>query len=347
MKLLIITQILDKNDPLLGFFQEWIKEFIKQLEGVVIICLKKGEYDLPKNVKVLSLGKEKGKSKIKYLINFYKYIWQEKRNYDAVFVHMNQIYVILGGLFWKLWHKRISLWYAHGHADWRLKLAEKIADIIFTSTKEGFRIKSKKIKIVGQGVDTEKFKPILREKGKIFKIISVGRISPSKDYETLIKAVEELKDNNLEVKLIGGPGLSEDKDCLENLKNLIKKKRLENIIEFIGSKPPKDIVQFLQSADLFVNMGLTGSLDKAVLEAMACGLPVLTCNEALESVLGKHNEVLMYPKKDFRSLAEKIDFIFKLEDKDREKLCQNLRQIVIEDHGLNSLIKKISSILKK
>ena len=336
----------------------WIEKFAEKFEQLVVICLQKGEHNLPKNVKVYSLGKEKLEignwkleifKKLKYIFNFYRYIWQERKNYDTVFVHMNPIYVILGGLFWKLRHKKISLWYAHGHADWRLKLAERIANIIFTSTKEGFRIKSRKVKIIGQGIDVEKFKPIAKKENRVFKIISIGRISPSKDYETLIKAIkelEELNDNNLEVKIIGGPSLSEDEVYLKELKELIKRKRLGQILRFIGPRPNRDVIEFFQTADLFVSMGLTGSLDKVLLETMACGLPVLTCNEALENVLEKYSEVLMYPKKDFKALAKKIEFFIKLDNKNKEALSKDLRQIVVENHSLNDLIKKISSALK-
>jgi hypothetical protein len=102
MKLLIITQKINKNDPILGFFHGWVKEFSKHFDSIVAICLEKGEYDMPTNVKVLSLGKESGHSKVKYLLNFYKFIWQERNNYDAVFVHMNPVYVVLGGLLWKI-----------------------------------------------------------------------------------------------------------------------------------------------------------------------------------------------------------------------------------------------------
>ncbi|MCA9353483.1 hypothetical protein KC842_01250, partial [Candidatus Nomurabacteria bacterium] len=101
-KILIITQIVDKNDPILGFFHSWILEFAKNFESVIVVCLKKGEYNLPSNVEVLSLGKEEGVSRIKYLTRFYKYIFSKKNNYDSVFVHMNPIYVILGGVFWKM-----------------------------------------------------------------------------------------------------------------------------------------------------------------------------------------------------------------------------------------------------
>jgi len=356
MKLLIITQILDRNDPLLGFFHEWIREFAKQFKDLIVICLQKDEYNLPKNVKVLSLGKKSARNNLYHshvicrlalLFRFYKYIYRERKNYDAVFIHMNQIYVILGSLFWKLWKKKISLWYAHGHVDWRLKLAERITNIIFTSTKEGFRIKSKKVKIVGQGIDIEKFKPIARKENYVFKIISISRISPSKDCETLIKAIKNLKNINFEVEIIGGVSLLEDENYLKKLKKLISEKGLGDAIKFLGPKPNKEIIEYLQSADLFVNMSQTGSLDKAVLEAMACRLPVLTCNEALGSVLGKYGEALMYPKKDFKTLAEKIDFIINLNAEEKDKTTKDLRQIVVENHSLNSLIKKISSILKK
>jgi len=65
--LLIVTQKMDKDDPILGFFNSWVKEFAKIVPFVTIICLKKGKSDLPDNTKVLSLGKEDGISKAKYI----------------------------------------------------------------------------------------------------------------------------------------------------------------------------------------------------------------------------------------------------------------------------------------
>ncbi len=56
MKLLIITQKVDNNDDLLGFMYTWIDKLAEQCQSVIIICLVKGETDLPLNVKVLSLG---------------------------------------------------------------------------------------------------------------------------------------------------------------------------------------------------------------------------------------------------------------------------------------------------
>ncbi len=358
MKLLILTQKIDINDDILGFFHYWTSEFAKHCEKIIVICLQKGEYNLPANVRVLSLGKEKfshnsclaGRRahrfrRLALLYSFYKYIWQERKNYDAVFVHMNQQYVILGGLLWKLMNKKIGLWYAHGSAPFTLSISEKLADVIFTSTKSGFRLPSKKVNVVGQGIDTNKFeiRNSRLETNKKFKIITFGRISPVKNIEVLIEAAEILfKDGlKIQVDIIGGPGLPEQEKYLDGLKKMVKEKQIGSVINFLGPIPNKDIVSHLQSADLFANMSHTGSLDKAILEAMACGLPVLTCNEALLDVLGKYKETFMYPKKDYKKLAEKIEFILKLNYAERKKIGEDLRNIVVENHSIDGLITKI------
>ena len=109
VKILIITQKVDQNDDVLGFFHGWIAEFAKHAEQVTVIALGVGGYNLPKNVRVFSLGKERGVSRLEYTLNFYRLIWRERKNYDVVFVHMNQEYVLFGGLLWKLLGKKITI----------------------------------------------------------------------------------------------------------------------------------------------------------------------------------------------------------------------------------------------
>ena len=357
MKLLIFTQAVDENNPVLGFFLDWIREFAKHCESVVVICLYKGKHDLPANVKVLSLGKENNRgtqtrerktwARIKYLINFYKFIWQERKNYDAVFVHMNQVYVILGGWLWRWWNKKIGLWYAHGHVPFSLRVAEKMTNIVFTSTVGGFRLKSPKIEVVGQGMDIEKFKPVTekKENGK-FRIITVGRISPTKDYETLIKAIEIIAaaevSPDVKVNIVGEPGTPEQEKYFLDLQTLVKTANLEKFINFIGPIPNNSIVGYLQSADLFVNMSHTGSLDKAVLEAMTVGLPILTCNEAfVEFIPDDLRDSLLFKKGEAGEMAIKIKNIRSLTNRQKAAIGQKLNAVIIQQHSLKNLIKKI------
>lgn len=349
MKLLILTQTVDRADPVLGFFHRWIEEFAVQAEQVTVICLRKGDYALPENVRVVSLGKETGRSRLKYLYNFYKAISRERENYDAVLVHMNHEYVLLGGLFWRLWGKKIGLWYAHGHVPPGLKSAERLAQAVITSTKSGFRLQSAKVQVVGQGIDVAQFQPPSSAKPAAdpFRLITVGRISPVKDYETLLAAVESLVKKGVPIAtdIVGGPGTAEQRAYFARLQALVAEKGLERTVRFVGPVAHDSILPYLQKADMFVTMSRTGSLDKAILEAMAAGLPLATCNEAMREVLGPYRDKCMYAGGNSGQLAEKILMVQGWEKAERERFGRALRAIVVREHGLPGLIKKIIAIL--
>jgi len=343
MKLLLITQRVDINDDVLGFFHRWLEKFAEKFKQIIVICLQKGNYNLPDNVSVLSLGKEQKKSKLKYLINFYKFIWRERKNYDAIFVHMNPMYVILGGLFWKLWRKKIALWYTHKAVNLKLRIAEKLTNIIFTASKESFRLKSKKLVITGHGIDVNLFKPVLKKEiSKNFRILSVGRISPIKNYETLIKAVDILVNQknikNLEVKIIGFPILKRDYSYSERLKDLIVRKGLQDCIEFIGGVPYLETIRYYQKTDIFINLCPTGGADKVVFEAMACEIPTFVCNRTFREEAGAYKKILFFKEKNAKDLAERI---LKIRNINQGGIGQFLRQQVVKYHSLDSLISKL------
>lgn len=348
-RLLIIVRKVDSEDLLLGFFIEWIRAFARHFNQVTVLGLGVGAYHLPENVRILSLGEEKGRSRFKYLFNFFHYLYRERKNYDAVFVHASPQYVVLGAAIWRLLKKKITLWYAHGSVNFMLWIAEKWADIIFTSTSEGFRLSSRKLRIVGQGIDTEVFKSGGQKVAGKFKIITVGRITPAKDYETLIGAVELIRHwpEQLDVEIFGGPVVRKDQAYLEKLKKVVDEKGLSGTIKFMGPIANYKLPPVLQSANLFVNMGQTGSLDKAMVEAMACETIVLSCNEAFAAIMGvEYVDRLVYPKKDPVALAKKIEDILALALGERKALGLALRAIVVAKHDLNDLVSKISAEIK-
>lgn len=359
MKLLIVTQKVDKNDDVLGFFHGWIAEFAKHYEKVTVIALGVGEYDLPQNVEVFSLGKKQGNfqfsifnskifKKLKYTLNFYKYIFSEINNYDTVFVHMNPEYVVLGGLFWRFWHKKIGLWYMHKSVNLKLKIAEKFTHTIFSATHESFRLKTNKLCITGHGIDVNKFSV---KSGFAWggKIITIGRISPIKDYSTLIGVMNLLKRKSLNVQLdiIGGIDSSKYQDYLVNLKQRVKEEGLEGVVNFIGPVPNKDIANYLHDADVFVNTSQTGSLDKAILEAMACGLVVFSSNDSAMNVFGEYQNKLFFKPKDELDLAQKISEVIVSSEEERKKIGLGLSEIVGRDHNLEKLIEKIIFIYQR
>jgi len=346
MKLLILTQTVDENNPILGFFIDWVKEFSKHCESIIIICLYEGKYNLPANVKVFSLGKESGISRIKYLFRFYKYIWQERKNYDFVFVHMNQVYVILGGLLWRLWRKKIGLWYVHRQVNQQLIIAEKIVDSIFTTSEESFGVKSKKVKILGHGINVNKFSPAeIKNVSELYNIIYVGRITEIKNLLLLVEAINVLVNRklfkDLRIKLIGGTVFPKDESYKNELIALINKYGLDSYVEFVGNVPNKQMVSFYQQADLSVNLSPTGGMDKSVLESMAVGVPVIVLNQAFKSEFADYGDELLLSKEDAEELVDKV---INLKGMDKNRLLDLKNKLVFRvknNHNLENLIKII------
>lgn len=373
MKLLILTQKVDINDDLLGFFHDWIDEFSKHCEKVIVVALGVGEYWFPSNVTVLSLGKESNNfqfprfakaptrraifnfqlfRRIKYLFHFYRYIWATRKNYDAVFVHMNKEYAILGGIIWKLMGKKVGLWYVHRQAGLSLKLAEKSVDVIFTSTSEGYGLTSKKLKIIGHGLDISKFNCARSEmrNNENYKIIYVGRISKIKNQRLLIDAVNILISQrsvkNIKVEFIGEPIYDQDRNYQEELVDLISVYHMEKYFRFAGRVPYKEIYRIYGEADLSVNLCPTGGMDKAVLESLASCLPVIVYNKAFSNLLSGHQDFLL----DNLSREDLADKIFYLMNYNREKLfltVNNLRERISKEYCLSDLIGKIVLGLSK
>ncbi|MDO8499696.1 MAG: glycosyltransferase [bacterium] len=347
MRLLLITQKVNRNDSNLGFFHEWLKKIAEHVDHLYVICLEAGEYNLPTNVTVLSLGKPAqggsalGGEKLRYAIKFFKYIWQYRGDYDGVFVHMNPEYVILGGLFWRLWHKKILLWYTHKAVNWRLKLAEKFVNKIFTASKESFRLTSKKLEVVGHGIDVDFFRPADVPNVDGLKLLTVGRVSASKDLQTLILAVNELCKKNISVSLdiVGTPVTSADELCKEELQKLLSDLDLRRAINWLGGVSHEVLPIIFAIHNLFLHTSRTGSMDKVVLEALAAGRIVVTSSEAYRHLDGS-GFVFWFPPGDYIELAKTIEKIY-LSGILKELPIQRGIDYVNINHNLGTLIKKI------
>jgi len=348
MKLLMITRKVDKDDAQAGFIYGWVKKLGEKVNQLKVICLEKGNTEgLPKNIEVFSLGKENGKNRIKEFINFQKGALKFVKQVDGVFCHMNPEYTILISPYAKIFRKKVVVWYSHKAINWKVRLINILADKIVTPTKDGFGLKSNKKIVIGHGIDTELFKPAQnKEKNDIFRIISVGRISPIKDYKTLIKAIDIVNKNiNIKVDIVGGLGLDSQQNYFKELQSIIKEKKLENVISFKNLIPNKELPKYYQDSDLSINLCPTGSPDKAVLESMACNLPVLVANETFKKDFGLCAEQLIFKHSDSEDLAQKI--IDLTENSQLEGIGKHLREEVVRNHNLDNLMNKLIYVFKE
>ncbi len=353
-RLLIVTQSVNLDNPVLGFFHRWIEAFAEHFETVTVICLEEGRHALPANVTIRSLGKENGRSRWKYIRRFFYYIRHEREKYDAVLVHMNPIYVVLGGLLWKQWRKKIALWYVHRHVSITLRLATRIANSVFTATPQSFRIASKKVHYLGQAVDVAAF---IRPHTSVAQhhhrhhhslhLVSVGRVTPIKNLDTIIDAVALLKKrgNMVALDLVGEATYPADTIYKKKLEQQISALNLTKEIRWVGAIASTKIAEQYWHADISINAAPSGGQDKAVLESMAAGTPVLTSNPAFKEVLGPYSQILMFRERDAEDLALKISALH--EYKDIRTLTEELQNTVRTQANITGLIDTISNELRK
>lgn len=330
MKLLIVTQKVDRTDPILGFFHAWISEFAKRCESVTVIGQYIGEHSLPKNVEVLSLNKEKGYDVQKQVWRFWWLTLSHRSSYDAVFVHMTPIWILLGAPLWIVLRKRMYLWYEIKRGSAKLTLALRLVKKVFAASQHGLPNVAKKQVTVGHGIDVMTFvpNPSTREKNHI---VAVGRLTKVKQYEVICSALSQLP--NCRLTIAGGTVTSEDKETEKSLRELLHRLNIADRVE-IGWVSPDHVPELLQRADCMLHAS-QGGLDKAVLQAMACGCPVISTSEAAQSVL----PALCHASAD--SMAEQTKQILALSSADRQSLSDELRSTAERQHSLSRCIEQL------
>jgi glycosyltransferase involved in cell wall biosynthesis len=354
LRVLMITQKVDLDDDILGFTHTWVNKLAERVEGLYVLALAVGRHSLRDNVELFSMGKERGNSRLERLVNFNRVVGRlvVTRKVDLVFIHMCPRYAILAAPYAKLMRVPMVMWYAHGSVDPELRIAHSLVDRVVTSTREGFRLKSDKVSIVGQGIDTDRFKPLdVCKEGSTEVILSVGRISPIKDYETLIEAadilVNEKRRRDLEFVVVGDVGTEAQREYLDKIKEMVRQCQLERHFRFVGPVPHSEVARYYQVCDVFANISHTGSLDKVVLEAMACGRVPITCNEAFKDTFDNCARMLMFEKGNADDFAGKVINVIEMNGEPRLVVERMLRDIVVREHSIEELVNRITGIFER
>ncbi len=128
-----------------------------------------------------------------------------------------------------------------------------------------------KITFIPHGVDTSVFKPLEQLGRKTFNIACIGNIGANKNQLFIIKALKNLP-AAIHLYLYG----NEDKAYREEIESYIFSNSLSDRVHFKGYVANKDIPEIFRNIDLFVLASLQEGLPVSVLEAMACGVPVLS-----------------------------------------------------------------------
>ncbi len=344
MKLLLITQKIDRNDSVLGFMHGWIAALAPRFSRIAVICLEEGNHALPANVAVYSLGKELGRSRYEYLYRFFLYLWRLRRDYDSVFVHMNPEYVVLAGLWWRATGKRVVLWYNHIHGGVFARVAGVLAHRICFVSPFSFFGSRKNATQMPAGIDTDLF--TLDAIAPPRTVLSLGRISPVKNLEVLIDAARLLVDRGVwfQLSFYGNPTLTDRAyaECLRERARLLIDR---GAVHFHPGVPHGATSALYHAAQIFVNCTNSGSMDKTTLEAMACGVVPLVSNRAYAAMLPPDIAArCMFREGDVAHCAAQFERLLALPDVATQQMRLAVRDVVLQEHSLRLLVERITQL---
>lgn len=157
------------------------------------------------------------------------------------------------------------------------------------------------VKVLPNTVDTTRFRYFPREKKPPYKILTLCNLIPGKGVDVLLKAIFLLKRKDF-VVLIGGEG-PQKKTLLE----LIKKLGIEERVNFLGFVSQDKKTKLFQECDIFVLPSYKETFGVVLIEAMACGKPVIAtrCGGPEDFVKPKVGELV--PPGDPKSLADTLN----------------------------------------
>jgi len=195
-----------------------------------------------------------------------------------------------------------------------------------------------KISIIPNGVNTDLFKPSTVKNPN--SIVWVGRLVPEKGLVYLLKAMQEIVKEFPDSKLtLIGDGVSKGE-----LMRLTNELGLRDKTRFLGSVDRSEVARVLSESAVFAFPSLREGLPLSVLEAMACGVPVVGSHiSGIGDVVTHGQNGLLVPARNPEALVNAALTLLGDESL-RKRLGQNARQLMIEKYSWDMIIKKIEKV---
>jgi glycosyltransferase involved in cell wall biosynthesis len=334
---------MDKRDGVLGAYHGWVAELAKHVEQITVICLYEGEHDLPSNVRVYSLGKEKKKkSAFLYVVRFKLLAWNLRNDYDRVFVHMNQEYIFIAGPMWKLLGKPVYMWRNHYAGTWLTDVVALFCKNVFCTSRHAYVAKYQKTKFMSVGVNTERFQVSSSVKREPRSILFLARIAPSKRPDLLVEALGLLLAKGISfVASVYGSPTPADAKYYESIQARAEALGLHNRVRFHAGIPNEEAPAVFAAHDISVNCSPSGMFDKTLFEAAASGCMVLAISEDFAAITDEDLRFEATPE----SLAARLELLLTTTEERKEELRQHLLAAAAK-HSLPTLVQELTDALQ-
>ncbi len=319
-RLVFLTQSVDPEHPVLAATIPKIRALAERVDEVVVLSqFGKGD-GLPSNVAARTFG---ASTRIARALRFERELARALPA-DVVVAHMIPLYVVLAAPLVRTRRTPLLLWYTHWKASPTLRVAERLATKIVSVDRRSFPLDSPKVRPIGHGIDVGEFACTDRSGRTGLKALVLGRYSPAKGIETILRAIQQVE--GAEVQLHGV--------ALNELERR-HRKDLERLGIPLGDAVPRARVpELLARSDVLVNNMEPGAPDKVVYEAAAACLPVLASNPVFDELFDGYP--LLFERDSPESLADRLRWFARLDEGERAEIGQTLRGRVAERHSVGT-----------
>ena len=335
-KVVFITQQVDPGHPALAATVPKLRALAELLDEVVVLADAAVADVLPANCRVRTFraGHRVGRGLL-----FETALARELRGLrgGAVIAHMCPIYAVLAAPLVRPLRIPLVLWFTHWRASRLLQKAELISTAVASVDERSFPLDSKKVHAIGHGIDVSEFPCAPARDGAGFRLLALGRYSPAKGLDLVLRAVAQ-SDENVTLHA-HGPALSEEERAHRSaLERLVADLGLEGRVRLGDAVARTEIPELCATHDALVNNMRAGAPDKVVYEAGAACLPVLASNPVFDAFL---DEEQRFPREDPTALADRIRVLAATSAIERAALGRRLREKVEGEHSVQSWARGI------
>lgn len=230
-----------------------------------------------------------------------------------------------------------------GNSSLKNKIFEKSDGIIFQTerAREWYpeRIRSKGV-VIHNAVGNKLVYDVPEQRNTVKTVSAVGRLSPQKDYPTMLRAFKLVLDKHSDFVLnIFGKGAD-----LGALTALASELGISEKIVFKGEC--KDAIMQIADSACYVMSSAYEGMPNALMEAMAIGLPCVStdCPNGPAELINSGKNGLLVPVGDAKALADAICKM--IDDRDFAKTCGENAKKILEDHSIPQIAKKYTDYIE-
>jgi glycosyltransferase involved in cell wall biosynthesis len=343
MKIVFVTQQVDPADPVLGATVAKLNALAARVDELVVLSLAAVPGTLPENARVVTFG---ARSKLRRGLGFARALGRELRGADLVLAHMCPIYAVLAAPLARPRRVPVVLWFAHWHRSPLLRLAALVSTKVISVDRRSFPVETGKVVPIGHGIDYSALPCRERDGGSgPFRAVVLGRTSPAKGIETILRALTLVPDVHLDV--YGTSNSPEEERHRVELARLVGELGLADRAAIREPVPRDRIGAVHAGADVLVNNMRAGAPDKAVYEACGSCLPVLASNPSFDELFAGIEPPLRFERERPDQLAERLAALAALPAEGRAAIGRTLRERAVAGHSVDTWAERVVTLARR